>query len=103
MPTTTEPTIIKRYWKVWISDGAHTHIGYGETYEEVWEQVAQVSDFDIDLTKCRIYERMISIPLKEGKGLTRHGYWLEREALDGDDQALISQMTRDNWDWRDVL
>lgn len=92
----------KRYWKVYISDGSHTYIGYGETYEDVWEQVANVENFDIDLTECHIYERMAHAPLSPRADRPVTYTWEERYVMDVDDPCLVVRMTANNSDEGDI-
>lgn len=104
MPTTQKVSTITPYWMVRMSDGEHTYVGYGKTYDDVWAQVAQVEDFEVRSTTCQIYERMVSCPLQSGKGLENHSYWLEREARDGeDDLGLREQMMKYSFTAKEVL
>lgn len=104
MPTTQTAQVIKPYWMVRMTDGEHNFVAYGQTYDEVWGKVCDAENFEVQQTECHIYERMVSTPLNEGKGLTRHSYWLEREVREGeDDPALREQMMKYSFEPKEVL
>lgn len=111
MPTTKYKTPISELahrplqgepdWKVVVEDSyGNSYTGYGDTYEAVWEQVADVENFDIPSTVCSIFQ----LRPKECRFGQIKYEWDEDVVMYGDeDEALIEQMTMYNFDPKEVL
>lgn len=81
-------------WKAVVRDDfGHHEVCYGKSFDDVWEEVAMVEDFDIPSTVCTIYAGRY--PEKVPHYV--HEYWFEAEYLYGsEDEALVQQLVKYN-------